>query len=446
MRRCSPTTGRGYPKVLQLSDSIRQTQVYLANYQEAVEQRSARLESPQLHRMLQELVTQELHKAWTQEQELRRQYDTAQAAAVQMQGRLEEIAMAQREVDRLLNLNQTLLNRIDNIDINQNQSDVRVEVVSRPEAAPHPVSPRPLWVLLVCLMSGLGAGTAVVYVVDVLDDRFRSPEEMKDQLQTSILAMVRQLETIADSGLDALQVHVAPDAVESEAFRTLRTTLAFSSQELNCVAISSAEPGDGKTTVLANLGVACVQAGKRVLLIDADLRRPGLTRLLDLKGRSGLANLLSDDPTIATSAAQHIYASALPGLDVLPSGTRPLDPTGLLASPRFAELLAWAEAHYDQILIDSPPILVASDATIVGRVAGGLMLVVQPHKNHRRLVIRAVEETQAVGLQLVGIILNRLSPQGGRGYYGEGYGYGYGYGGYGGRSGGRDGVGRWHGY
>ncbi len=420
--------GVRHPKVQQLSDSVHQTEVYLANYQQTVEQRSARLDSPHFHRMLESLVTQELHKAWSQEQELKRQYEKAQAAAVDMQGRLEEIAMAQREVDRLFNLNHTLLNRIDSIDINQNQSDVRVEVVSRPEAASQPVSPRPFWVLFVSLASGLGIGAAVVYVADVLDDRFRSPEEVKDQLQTSILALVRQLDTVAESGLDALQVYVAPDAVESEAFRTLRTTLAFSAHDLNCVAVSSAEPGDGKTTVLANLGVACAQAGKRVLLIDADLRRPGLTRLLELKGQSGVANLLTDDRAVAVGAPQYVYPTSLPGFDVMPSGTRVADPTGLLASSRFAELLAWAESHYDQVLIDSPPILVASDAAIVGRIAQGFMLVVQPHKNHRRLVIRAVEEVRALGLQLVGIILNRLTSQGGEAYYGQGYGYGYGYG------------------
>lgn len=419
--------GAQHPKVLQLSDAIQQSQVYLANYQRAVDQRSARLESPHLRRMLQDLVDQELQKAWSQEQELRRQYDQAQAEAVQMQGRLEEIAMVQREVDRLLSLNHTLMNRIDSIDINQNHTDVRVEIVSRPEASRHPVSPpRLLWVELACALGGLAAGAAVVYVVDILDDRFRTPEEMKSQLQTPILAMVGQLDTTQDSGVDSLQAYVAPDAVESEAFRTLRTALAFSAQELNAVAVSSTEPGDGKTTVLANLAVAYIQAGQRVVLIDADLRRPGLTRLLELKGRRGLADLITGDQPVATALAQQPPLSVLPGLDVLPSGTRPGDPTSLLASARFAELVAWAESHYDQVLIDCPPVLVASDATIVGRVAGGVMLVVQPHKNCRRLVIRAVDELQAAGLRLVGIVLNRLSAQSDHGYYGYGYAYGYG--------------------
>jgi capsular exopolysaccharide synthesis family protein len=272
----------------------------------------------------------------------------------------------------------------------------------------------------------LGAG--IVYSVDVLDDRFRSPDEMKLQLQTPVLAIVRQLERRVETGLDALQVFVAPDAVESEAFRTLRTTLAFCGDQLDCVAITSSEPGDGKTTVVANLGVSFAQAGKSTLLIDADLRRPGLTRLLELKGQSGLSDLLRSTEPIERIADHSTYTTGQHGFDVIPSGPRPLDPTGLLASARFGELLAWATGRYDQVLVDSPPMLVASDAAIVGRMAGGLMLVVQPQKNHRRLVTRAIEEIRGVGLHLVGIIINKLSSEGGQAYYGEGYGYGYGYG------------------
>ncbi len=251
---------------------------------------------------------------------------------------------------------------------------------------------------------------------------------MKAQLQAPVLAMVRQLNQHAQAGLNALQVHVAPDAVESEAFRTLRTTLAFASDELDCVAISSSEPGDGKTTVVANLGAAFAQSGRRTLLIDADLRRPGLTRLFEMKGENGLTEVLRGTDPCGDEALAVISSSGHENLDILPSGTRPLDPTGLLSSPRFAEMLGWAISQYDQVLVDSPPLLVASDAAVVGRTAGGLMLVVQPQKNHRRLVVCAVEEARAVGLNVIGVIVNRLTSEAGQSYYGDGYGYGYGYG------------------
>ncbi len=420
--------GGRHPRVVQLGESIHQTRNYLANYQQAVDRRAVRLESGQLGPMLTSLLDQELKKAAAQEQALAEQYQRAQAEAVQLQGRFEEIAMLQREVERLVNFNHMLLNHIDNIDINQNQSDVRVEVVSRPQAGQQPVAPKAIVVTLVCLAVGFGGGAALVYTVDVMDDRFRSLDEMKTQLRAPILAMIRPLEQRMECGLEALQVYNAPDAAESEAFRTLRTALAFSGEELDCVAISSSEPGDGKTTVVANLGMSIAQTGRRTLLIDADLRRPGLTRLLELKGKPGLAEILRSTAGPSEAVLQGIYQSGQAGMDLIPSGARPLDPTGLLSSPRFADLLAWATGHYDQVLIDSPPILVASDASIVGRMAGGLMLVVQPQKNHRRLVLRAIEEARTVGLNLVGVIVNRLSADSSQGYYGDEYGYGYSYG------------------
>jgi tyrosine-protein kinase Etk/Wzc len=149
---------------------------------------------------------------------------------------------------------------------------------------------------------------------------------------------------------------------------------------------------------------------------------------MDQRGRSGLSELLRLDQPLPQAVATSLHNSGHPLVDVVPSGSRPLDPTGLLTSARFAELLAWAEAHYDRVLIDSPPMLVASDAAAVARVAGGLMLVVQPQKNHRRLVVRAVDEARSVGLNLLGVIINRLSTDKGDAYYGDAYGYGYGYG------------------
>ena len=217
---------------------------------------------------------------------------------------------------------------------------------------------------------------------------------------------------------------------ESEAFRTLRTTLAFSQENVGRITVTSSEPGDGKTTVLANLGVAYAQVGKRTLLIDGDLRRPGLTSRFGLRAQSGLSDILRSHESIGQMCLERIRPSGIDKLDVLPCGPRPSDPSELLSHERFSELLGWAETLYDQILVDSPPILAASDVAIMGRLVDGVIVVVQPHKNHRRRVLRAVENLVSLGVPVVGVVVNAVESETKAGYYGYGgdYGYGYGYG------------------
>jgi capsular exopolysaccharide synthesis family protein len=280
------------------------------------------------------------------------------------------------------------------------------------------------------LIAGLAMGLLAVYVLDILDDRFRSAEEMQAQLRAPVLSMVRQLKTANHTGLESLQVYSQPDAPESEAFRTLRTALSLGDQPAHRMVITSAEPGDGKTTVLANLAVSFAQSDKRTLLIDADLRRPGLTATLGLKGTEGLSNIIRGTAEVGGMAISHIRASGVEGLDVLASGPRPSNPGELLSSPRFADLLGWAETLYDRILIDSPPALAASDTAIIGRLVDGAMLVVQPEKNRRRLVIRAAESLTVLKINVLGVVINRVCSEKDGGYYGydSGYQYDYGYG------------------
>lgn len=423
-----PYYGRRHPRVLEIQATIQKTNDYLRQHEASLTEQLANSNNAQLENMLLSMVRSQLEEAWSHEQQLQRQYDIAEADAVQLNGRVAEVTILEHDLNLLRGLHDTLLSRIANIDINQNQADVRVAVVSDPKAEEKAISPRRAVVAFACLFLGMSGGALLVYVTDVLDDRFRSPEELKDQLGVPILTMIRQLPEIeSQKGLESLYTFSAPNDVKSESFRTLRTALAFSAESLECVAISSAEPGDGKTTVLANLGVANAQAGKRTLLVDADLRRPGLTKLFDLRGRTGLSEVLRSDEPLSLACESSILPTGCPGLSVLPCGLRPSDPTGLLGDVRFSEFVAWVEAQYDQVLIDTPPILAASDAAIIGRLAHGLVLVVQPKKNHRRLVVRAVEELRGIDLNLIGIVVNRLASMA-QGYYDTGYGYGYGYG------------------
>ena len=198
-----------------------------------------------------------------------------------------------------------------------------------------------------------------------------------------------------------------PTSAASESFRTLRTALSLTHPDAHQLVITSAEPGDGKTTVLANLAVCYAQGEKRTLLIDADLRRPGLTNLMNMRGPRGLSEVLRSEEDVAQMAAAHIRPSGVKGLDILPSGPRPTDPAELLGSPRFSQLLAWAETAYDLILVDSPPTLATTDTAIIGRLVDGVILVVQPAKNRRRLVTQVVDRLGLMKIPLLGLVVNR---------------------------------------
>ena len=254
-----------------------------------------------------------------------------------------------------------------------------------------PATPKLILVVAASGFLGVFLGISAIYVLDMLDDRFRSPEEIQLQINAPVLAMVRQMEPTGGSGIYALHTLTRPNGVETEAFRTLRTALSFSGASTQRIMVTSSEPGDGKTTVMANLAVAFAQSGKRTLLIDADMRRPGLSTLLELRGPKGLSHILRDDAEITDSISRNITMGMTEGLDVIASGSRPVNPAELLASERFSEVLAWAETIYDQILVDAPPILAVADPAIIGRLADGMVLVMRPDTNRRKMVLRAAE-------------------------------------------------------
>jgi Mrp family chromosome partitioning ATPase len=148
---------------------------------------------------------------------------------------------------------------------------------------------------------------------------------------------------------------------------------------------------------------------------------------MDMRGAEGLSTLICREGNLAVMAAATIRSSGIAELDVLPSGPRFSNPAELLAQPRLAELLAWAESVYDQVLIDSPPALATSDAAVIGRLVDGVVMVVRPEKNRRRHVLRAAESFSSLHIPLLGVVINQIEAEHRAGYYGYGTGYEYDY-------------------
>ena len=363
------------------------------------------------------------HSRISQHQKLLQiEYQHAEEAALTLNNQLGIVRMAERDVETLQKQHSFLLNKLSNIVVSQDDEGISVAALNQPTVPDNPVAPVLTTILGISIVLGLCASLALIYVIDLVDDRLRSPEDVQNQLSLPILGVLRPLPE-DHTAEHRIYVHGDPLSVQTECFRTIRTSISLSDSETRCLAITSSEQGEGKTTLTANLAATFAQTGSRTLLIDADMRRPGLSKLLDIRGHGGLSEILRASDNVAEMCKERTVKTEVPGLEVLPCGPRMMNAGILLSMPSLAGILDWAVAEYDQVLVDCPPTLPVSDATIVGNYVDGMLFLLNPEKTHRRSAIRAVDRLRSVGMNVIGAIANTTSEA-----HSSAYGYGYGYG------------------
>lgn len=292
------------------------------------------------------------------------------------------------------------------------------------------------------LLSGLAV------LMDLADRSYRNPDEIAKDLNMPVLGHVpvmdlskvkKKIES-CDSSLTT--IHHSRGQV-SEAYRAVRTGLFFSNRgdELKVIQITSPVPGDGKSTLSSNLAVTMAQSGRRVLLIDADFRRPRLAKIFGIDADVGMAAVVAEKAELDDA----IYASPVPNLSIMPGGKRPSNPAELLSSRRFKHLIDLLRDKFDVIIIDTPPLLAVSDPGAVAAIVDGVVLTMRLRRNVKPLATRATKILESVDARLLGVVVNGVSSEAGYGYsygyndyryaYRYGSNYRYGSGGYGGRYG-----------
>jgi capsular exopolysaccharide synthesis family protein len=205
-----------------------------------------------------------------------------------------------------------------------------------------------------------------------------------------------------------------PRAPASEAFRTLRTNIQFSSLDkpLHSLLVTSTVPDEGKSTTLANLAVTMAQAEQRVILVDCDLRRPSLHTLFDCSNDVGLTSMiLSQDDELP------LQETGVPGLSLLPSGPLPPRPADILGSKRMESVIARLRSQADIVLFDTPPVIAVTDAAVLATKVDGVLLVFQANKTSRDRARRARQMLEKVKANIVGVVLNNAEIEQGYGYY-----------------------------
>jgi len=287
---------------------------------------------------------------------------------------------------------------------------VAVRVV-RPASVPsQPSSPDLPVMLALGLLGGLVLGAGAAMARHLLDTSVKSAEQL------IALAKAPNLTTIGYDGAvrkRPLTVHEPPDAPRAEAFRQLRTNLRFVDLDSHhkVIVVTSPLPAEGKTTTTLNLAIALASAGQKVLVVEADLRRPDAARLLGLSSTVGLTSVLTNG--VPLDQAIQPWSG---GVDLLASGPLPPNPAELLGSMHMAALLAEVGSWYDTVLIDTPPLLPVTDAAAIAPAADGVLLVTRFRKTTREQVAAAVAAISAVSVPLLGTVLNMVPRRGPRAY------------------------------
>lgn len=354
--------------------------------------------------------------AQSQENSLVAALDQQKQEALRMNRKGIEYGVLERDAESNRQIYDSLLKRANETGVSGELKTSNIRIVDRAEIPRSPVSPRRALNVLLSMIGGLFIGIGLVFFFDYLDNRIKMPEEIAHYLGMPSLGMIPVAPTQGKSADPMIDGDVP---IFSEAFRGLRTNVLFSSaaQGMQSIVVTSTGPGEGKSVVTANLAIALAKAGQRVLLIDADLRRPRVHQIFGRKQEPGLSNLMIG----ASKASDVVQQVRVPNLWVLTAGKIPPNPAEMLGAKRFNDFLKSLSNHFDWVLIDSPPVMAVADACVIAHRTSGVLFVIASDSTSRHAAKQAVDQLVQARARIVGGVLNRVDLEKNPYYYSKYY-------------------------
>ena len=366
-------------------------------------------------------VRAEYSAAAAQERMLMGQIASLRTQALDIDGRSIQYNILKREVDTNRQLYDGLLQRFKEVGVAGDVRANNISIIDRAEVPTWRFKPNPMRNLALGLLLGGMLGVLMAFLLEFLDDTLKTPDDIEQKLRLAVLGIIPRL------GPKENVYNVAKDSRSSlsEAYRSVRTALQFTTDHgvPKTLLISSTGPGEGKSTTALALARNFAELGKRVLLIEADMRNPSLHRTLGLQGNgTGLSNLLAGAATLSQSTLDVEGET----FKVLLAGPLPPNPAELLSGSKLVSALTIAREQYDQVIIDGPPVLGLADAPILANVVEGTLLVVNSSKTRISAAQAALKRMLSVRARVVGALLSKYDPKtAGYGYQYESY-YAYG--------------------
>ncbi len=363
----------------------------------------------------------EIEAARQRERSLSESLEAARREAQALNRSSVQYGALRRDVEAHQQLLRELTSRTQQTGLETELKSTNIRVVEKAEVPGQPILPRTWRNYQLALLAGLGLGLALAVLFEHLDNTVKTPEDVKQALGLPFLGMIPELAAgDVPGGEGGPFVLRQPQSPVAEAYRVLRTNVLFSSAEAagRVLLVTSANPGEGKTTTVANLAASLAENGARVLAVDADLRRPTLHQHFGVDKTPGLSDVIVG-ASLAAAATRHAQAR---GLHVLPCGYLPPNPTELLGAQSTRELLQALRKRYDWVLVDAPPVLAMADTPVLAPWADGVVLVVWAEVCPRPALQRTVDQLRAVGGRITGVVLNKVDLARNSYYYSQNYG------------------------
>src|SRR3954465_5853864 len=365
-------------------------------------------------------VKNEYETAVLQEQTLARNLEGAKSEAQDLNRKGIGYGVREREAKSNREVYQSLLTREKELRVSANSRTNNVRVIDRAEIPRGPITPGGRRTWLMSAVIGLVLAVGVALGLDYMNDTIKTPEDITNRLKLPFLGLVPAVR--GDKHPLLASSHVPHDFGES--FRSLRTSLLskYQGEATKILIVTSAQPLEGKTTTAANIAMALAYGGSRVLLIDADMRRPGLHRPLRLTNDRGLSQVLAGQARVRDV----IQRTVDPNLLAITAGKTPPNPSELLTSERMRTLLTnLAHGPFDWIVVDTPPVLAVTDAVILAPLVSGVTFVVGAEMTRRRLAERAIETGMNSRPRYAAVVLNKVNFAKNKYYYSRYYGHQY---------------------
>jgi polysaccharide biosynthesis transport protein len=402
-------------KQAQLSEKFGDRHPEMIEVQSAVQSSQLKLQG-EIGKVIQGVRT-EYQAALAQEQSLTAALESQKNEALAMNRKAIDYGVIARDVSSNTQIYQTLLQRAKETGVSGELRTSNVRIVDTAEAPVDPVSPRRVLTVLLGLFGGAFFGVALAFFFEYLDNRVKTPEEIERELGLPSLGLIPVTRAV-DNKANPLISDAAPPSF-SEAFRALRTNILFSAADggPRSIVVTSTGPSEGKTMVAGNVAIGLAQTGQRVLLIDADMRRPRAHELFGIAVEPGLSNLLVG----ASKPSEVVRPSGVENLWVMPAGKTPPNPAELLGSRRFADLTGSLGGHFDCVIIDTPPVLAVTDAAVVAHRASGVLFVIAADVTSRQAAQTALDQLEHAQAKFLGAVLNRVDVERHSYYYSRYY-------------------------